>query len=201
MNPIRNESRSYLRNLEPKDRTLFIKKQNYKFCGGKNDVESLIYFVFYYGQIIMDASNFFILIIVAIVSYWLGANSVEPGVSQGAGVLTDTATGIDFPTSKKFSVAKPALSLAGIGTRKKAILNIYSLGFFVSDALQKQINKSSNTACQTIQESAHPKAVQLTFAMGIGPEKIAEAISQLGNSNHCSERITCHRHHHFSHIS
>jgi hypothetical protein len=149
----------------------------------------------------MEASNFFILVIVAIVSYWLGANSVKPGVSQGAGVMTDTATGIDFPTSQKFSVAKPALSLAGIGTRKKAILNIYSLGFFVSDALQKQINKSSNTACQTIQESAHPKAVQLTFAMGIGPEKIAEAISKLGKSNYWSERIIlCHRHRHFSHF-
>lgn len=128
----------------------------------------------------MNSSDLFILIIVAIISYWLGANSMEPGVSQGAGVLTDTSTGIDFITSKKFSVAKPALSLAGIGTRKKAILNVYSLGFYVSAQLQKQINKSSLSVCRTIQDSSHPKAVELTFAMGVGPEKIAEAISQLG---------------------
>lgn len=132
----------------------------------------------------MDASDLFILIIVAIISYWFGANSVGPGVSQGSGFLTDTATGINFASSKKFQVDKGSMSLAGIGTRKKAFLNIYSLGFFVSSPLQKQITKvaasSSKTVCDTILESNQPKAVELTFAIGIGPEKIAEAIAQLG---------------------
>mmetsp|Transcript_18907 Transcript_18907/g.46838 ORF Transcript_18907/g.46838 Transcript_18907/m.46838 type:complete len:217 (-) Transcript_18907:264-914(-) len=133
----------------------------------------------------MDASDFFLLIIVAIVSYWFGANSVGPGISQGSGFLTDTATGINFANSKTFAVNKGSMSLTGIGTRKKAFLNIYSLGFFVSNQLQKQITKtatsSSKTTCETILESNQPKAVELTFAIGIGPEKIAEAIAQLAN--------------------
>lgn len=132
----------------------------------------------------MDASDFFILIIVAIVSYWFGANSVGPGISQGSGFLTDTATGINFANSKTFAVNRGAMSLTGIGTRKKAFVNIYSLGFYVSNPLQKQITKatasSSKTTCETIIESNQPKAVELTFAIGIGPEKIAEAIEQLG---------------------
>ncbi|CAJ1960444.1 unnamed protein product [Cylindrotheca closterium] len=134
----------------------------------------------------MDAGEFFILIIVAILAYWFGANSVAPGISQGSGFLTDTATGINFPNSKTFAVNKGSMSLAGIGTRKKAFINIYSLGFYVSNPLQKQLTKaaassSKTTTCETILESNQPKAVELTFAMGIGPEKIAEAIAQLAN--------------------
>ena len=113
------------------------------------------------------------------VAYWIGANSQDTGVSTGlTGFSKDMATGIQFASSSDFTVGKK-LALSGVGTRKKAILNIYSLGFYVSNSLEKQISKSKKSPCETIQDSKDPKAVQLTFAMGIGPEKIAEAISQL----------------------
>jgi hypothetical protein len=131
----------------------------------------------------MNAYEFLVLIVAAVVAYWLGANN-QTGTSTGVGLKMDKATGIEFPEKKNFHVAKPALSLLGVGTRKKTILNIYSLGFFVSASLTKKLDKEAPEGvaiCNTIREATTPKAVQLTFAMGIGPEKIAEAISQLDN--------------------
>jgi hypothetical protein len=127
----------------------------------------------------MNAAEYFLLAIVAIASFWIGVNSGDTGVSVGrSGVSTDIATGIQFPASSGFSVGK-SMHLMAIGTRKKAILNVYSLGFYVSSQLKKEIAKSKLTACTTIQKSSQSKVVKLTFAMGVGPEKIAEAISQL----------------------
>jgi hypothetical protein len=123
------------------------------------------------------------LVVVAVVAYWFGVNS-QTGSSSGVGTRTDVATGIDFPTTKSFSDAKhkhkPAMSLLGVGTRKKTILNIYSLGLFVSSPIERKLKGVEGARiCSTVLESTSPKAVQLTFAMGIGPEKIAEAVSQL----------------------
>lgn len=91
------------------------------------------------------------------------------------GPRSDKATGIRFAETQDFSTAKK-MTLVGIGTRKKAILNIYSLGVYVSKPLLKEFPKGR---CGAILDSKSPKAVQLTFAMGIGPEKIAEAVSGL----------------------
>ncbi len=93
------------------------------------------------------------------------------------GPRTDKTTGILFAATQDFSSAKK-MSLVGVGTRKKAILNIYSIGVYVSKPLLKQF-RSGKGRCETILDSKSPKAVQLTFAMGIGPEKIAEAVSGL----------------------
>lgn len=123
-----------------------------------------------------------IVVVVAVVAYWLGSlnSSSNNTRTAAAGKRIDPATGIEFSDSESFHVSKN-LALLGVGTRKKAILNVYSLGFFVSKQIQKQlVGQEGASICKTILESsAGPKAVQLTFSMGIGPEKIAEAISQL----------------------
>mmetsp|Transcript_99122 Transcript_99122/g.284823 ORF Transcript_99122/g.284823 Transcript_99122/m.284823 type:complete len:226 (+) Transcript_99122:127-804(+) len=92
------------------------------------------------------------------------------------GPRTDKATGISFAATQDFTTGK-ALTLVGVGTRKKAILNIYSLGVYVAKPLLQQFSTAER--CTAIIHSKSPKAVQLTFAMGIGPEKIAEAVSGL----------------------
>lgn len=121
-------------------------------------------------------------VVVAVVAYWLGTLSNSNTTrTAGAGKRIDPATGIEFSESQSFHISKN-LSLLGVGTRKKAILNVYSLGFFVSKPIQKQlVGQEGASICKTILESssAGPKAVELIFSMGIGPEKIAEAISQL----------------------
>lgn len=64
----------------------------------------------------------------------------------------------------------------GVGTRKKAVLNIYSLGLFVSSPLEKQIlkeNPQGNALCKTIQSSNAQKAIELSFVMNLGPEKVS----------------------------
>lgn len=107
-------------------------------------------------------------------------------------VRADTTTGMTFDLTRSFTIAKrSAFSLYGVGTRKKAILNIYSLGLYVSPNLKRQLAAASSSSsddgsanpCQIIMDSTAPKAVQLTFVMGIGPERIAEAVSQLTNVN------------------
>lgn len=130
----------------------------------------------------MNTAEFLVLLVVAYAAYMLGRNSQTGTTSTGAGVMVDKATGIEFPESQTFHVAKAPLTLLGVGTRKKAILNIYSLGFFVSPPITKKLGKDGSKGvaiCDAIKRNTSPKAVQLTFAMGIGPEKIAEAVSQL----------------------
>jgi hypothetical protein len=127
-----------------------------------------------------------ILLIVAAVAYWLG-NSNSQHFQASPGTKIDEVTGIEFLETQSFKqVARSKLSLMGVGTRKKAILNIYSLGLFVSPSfLEKDMAKIDATikgddaVCQALLASTSPKAVQLIFNMGIGPEKIAEAVSQL----------------------
>lgn len=108
---------------------------------------------------------------------------------------TDRATGVVFAATEIFAGAQPRqpMNLLGVGTRKKAILNIYSVGFYVSKPLWKELTTTTTTSknaktkipakgpkrCQAIVDSKAPKAVKLTFVMGIGPEKIAEAMSGL----------------------
>jgi hypothetical protein len=132
-------------------------------------------------------TDYLIMIAVAAAAYLLGTNSSN-NISIGslidggsvADSRTDAVTGIAFSNTKRFKkVARWPLHLVGIGTRKLAILKIYSLGFFACDKIQKDIEKSDKNACQIILESTSPKAIQMTFAMGVGPERIAEAVSQL----------------------
>lgn len=127
---------------------------------------------------VMNSKEFLLLIVVAVVAYWLGAASNNRSAVSSEDVMIDAATGIEFPKQQSFS-SKSMMSLVGVGTRKKAIINVYSVGLFVSDAIQKNLGKTGGDACRTIRNSNSAKAVQLIFAMGVGPEKIAEAMAQL----------------------
>ena len=139
-------------------------------------------------------SDYLILLVVAMCAYFLATVGTQQrsreDATTGGGVIlgprTDKATGIKFGDAVAFPSTgkKQPLSLLGVGTRKKAILNIYSLGVYASKPLAKQwtsgkIAKNGHARCQALSDSKSPKAVQLTFAMGIGPDKIAEAISGL----------------------
>mmetsp|Transcript_14413 Transcript_14413/g.23817 ORF Transcript_14413/g.23817 Transcript_14413/m.23817 type:complete len:217 (-) Transcript_14413:211-861(-) len=125
-----------------------------------------------------------LIVVVAGAAYYMGTQTQQPAtvlLSTDGRTRFDSNTNIAFPMSHVFPISKPPLSLLAIGTRKKAILNVYSLGVYVSASLSKAISNldDSKKVCNTLLESKHPKAVQLTFSMSIGPEKVAEAVSQL----------------------
>jgi Chalcone isomerase-like len=96
----------------------------------------------------------------------------------------DPNTGFAFDPTLDFSIAKK-MQLLGVGTRKKAILNIYSVGIYASKPIVKQwesakIPSKGPKRCETaLLESKAPRAVQLKFSMGISAEKIAEAVSSI----------------------
>ena len=133
-----------------------------------------------------------VLLIVALCAYLLATVGTTHHISKPSpsdtaattstapvwGPRTDKATGISFAATQDFATAK-SMTLIGVGTRKKAILNIYSLGVYVAKPLLQEFTQQH---CQALLSNKKtPRAVQLTFAMGIGPEKIAEAVSGLRN--------------------
>ena len=134
-------------------------------------------------MVLSSKTDILILLLVAAAAYWIGIHQ-QHGASTPlvAGTRKDPTTGIAFSEKSSFHVGKN-LNLLGIGTRKKAIVNIYSVGVYVSNPIQRSISasnsKTKKSVCDTILESKSPKAVKLIFAMGVGPEKIAEAVSQL----------------------
>ena len=131
-------------------------------------------------MVLSSKSDVLILLMVAAAAYWIGIHQ-QRGASAPlvAGTRVDPTTDIAFAEKSSFHVGK-GLNLLGIGTRKMAIINIYSVGMYVSKPIQRTISASkTKSVCDTILESKSPKAVKLIFAMGVGPEKIAEAVSQL----------------------
>ena len=55
----------------------------------------------------MELSQFVVIVLVAIVSYLLGLkNGSNGGGSESAGFMVDKATGVQFPTTKKFLSSK-----------------------------------------------------------------------------------------------
>lgn len=107
----------------------------------------------------------------------------EKAAPLESGGLTDSNTGISFAAQESFSIARPPMTLLGVGTRKKAILNVYSLGLYGSKPVTKQFlahdesTQSKAAKCQAIQDTKNPRAMQLKFHMSIRPKKIAEAVS------------------------
>ena len=120
------------------------------------------------------------LLFVAFGAYYVGNYHFQTPGEVAPGTRIDAATGIEFSEKESFQVGKK-FSLLGVGTRKKTVLNVYSLGLFASPAITKEIAKSEGKSdtCQVLMKSTSPKAVELTMNMGIGPEKIAEAVSGL----------------------
>lgn len=85
----------------------------------------------------------------------------------------DPKTFISFPRSSSFKVGKD-LSLVGVGTRSLAgVIKIYSAGFYVSPKIMKAPGKNTDD----LMKDKGVKAIQLTFAMGVGADKVATALS------------------------
>ena len=127
-----------------------------------------------------------ILIVTWIVIAYITGPMCTPGSSTSRNMLADAkirtedATGITFATNEKFHISgRTNMSLAGVGVRKLAIISLYSMGLYVTPSTAKSLDKldGSKGKCKAVLDSTSPKTVQLKFAMGIGPEKIAEALS------------------------
>ena len=144
-------------------------------------------------MVLSSKQDVLLVILVAVGAYWMGTQqaistflTTTTTDSAGKGTTTttrvDPTTGIAFDEKASFFHVHKNLQLRGVGTRKKAILNIYSMGMYVSPPLAKELDKVDTTTgnasiCKTILDSKAPRAVQLHMNMGIGPEKIAEAVS------------------------
>jgi hypothetical protein len=131
-------------------------------------------------------------IFVAVLAYWF---QPQTALSDTSTIRVDSATGIQFPVTQRFHFAPNSpMSLLGVGTRKLAVINLYSLGLYMGSNAAKALVKSSssssssnkkddrkrnnkNNKCEAILASTAHKAVTLTFQMSIGPERIAEALS------------------------
>ena len=109
----------------------------------------------------------------------LAALSGPGGASLSDGSMADAATGLVFPATQKFRVGG-GLSLLGVGIRKKAVINVYSVGFYGSKAVARAVEgRSGKKACGAAISAKGPKAVQLTFVMGVGAAKMADALSNV----------------------
>jgi len=107
--------------------------------------------------------------------------STTGSVDFEEGFKTDQATGFSFPLQHNFQVAGKKLELLGLGTRRKAIINVYSVAFYGSKPVVKALakNKDEKTKCETIVESKGTKAAFLTMNMGLNADKMAEALSNI----------------------
>lgn len=127
--------------------------------------------------------QFIVAVAIAAAAYWYASIDTDLDLANLDGVRADAATGIEFPLKQSFQVGKK-MTLLGVGTRKKLVLDVYSLGFYASSQVVKAAKgkKGTGTAsCDTILAAKGAKAVQLTFLMGIGADKIAEAISAVSD--------------------
>ena len=108
--------------------------------------------------------------------------SPDKNLDDAALYQTDPSTGFAFARQERFLPAlagKKYLKLLGVGTRKKAILNVYSVGFYGDDKVLKEVNNQSSGKCATLLGSKGAKAALLRFNMGVGAEKMAEALSNV----------------------
>jgi len=137
--------------------------------------------------------DFLVMIAVGICAYILATagtkhsiyekSSPESSTTTTMAVL-DSNTGISFDRAHDFIISKN-MQLLGLGTRKKAILNIYSVAVYGHKSIVKQWNgkdfpKSGELRCQKVLvDTKAPRAVLLKFNMRIGAEKIAEAVSAI----------------------
>eukprot|EP00429_Kryptoperidinium_foliaceum_P069837 CAMPEP_0176060622 /NCGR_PEP_ID=MMETSP0120_2-20121206/30217_1 /TAXON_ID=160619 /ORGANISM="Kryptoperidinium foliaceum, Strain CCMP 1326" /LENGTH=219 /DNA_ID=CAMNT_0017394167 /DNA_START=100 /DNA_END=759 /DNA_ORIENTATION=+ len=129
--------------------------------------------------------DYTVLLVVAFCAYLLATLGTQGVLQAKQAVTSDVPTAAGGPRKDKatgisFEGMEDKMELMGVGTRKKAILNIYSVGLYVAPKLRKQMDTLTGPArCQSVIDSKASKKVQLKFAMGIGPEKIAEAVSGL----------------------
>ena len=119
---------------------------------------------------------------VAFSAYYMALSGFgsSAGISPSSeGMRVDQTTGFEFPPSHKFPKVGN-LSILGVGTRKKAIINVYSVGFYGNKQVAKAIEgKSGAAASKAVISAKGPRAALLTFAMGVGAEKMAEALTNI----------------------
>eukprot|EP00614_Pseudopedinella_elastica_P004993 CAMPEP_0172593046 /NCGR_PEP_ID=MMETSP1068-20121228/12244_1 /TAXON_ID=35684 /ORGANISM="Pseudopedinella elastica, Strain CCMP716" /LENGTH=210 /DNA_ID=CAMNT_0013390413 /DNA_START=35 /DNA_END=667 /DNA_ORIENTATION=- len=90
-----------------------------------------------------------------------------------AGFRMDPRTAIEFETSASFS--GKSYDLAGVGTRTKAgVVKVYSVGFY---APKKALESLKGKGPRELQAIDSPRVAHLKFAMGVGAEKVATALS------------------------
>jgi len=124
----------------------------------------------------------FLAVAVAFSAYYMALSGFgsSAGISPSSdGMRVDPTTGFDFPPSYKFPKAG-SLNILGVGTRKKAIINVYSVGFYGNKQVAKAIEgKSGAAASKAVISAKGPRAALLTFAIGVGAEKMAEALTNI----------------------
>ncbi|KAL7558448.1 hypothetical protein ACA910_015786 [Epithemia clementina (nom. ined.)] len=131
-------------------------------------------------------------LLVVVVAAWLAPSSSSTKTSTSAGSADsfriDPATNIRFATQQPFlrqAAGSKKLKLLGVGTRKKAILNVYSLGFYGNDRLVQEVERKvraneTTSRCQAILAATKGvKAARLQFNMGVGADKMAEAFTNI----------------------
>jgi hypothetical protein len=134
-------------------------------------------------------SDLLVVVTVVICAFFLATAGTKgsiyvktPGTAARTVTTIDPNTGLKFEPTRDFLISRK-MQLLGVGTRKKAILNIYSVGVYASKSIVTQwqsekLPKNGLKRCQTaIVDSRSPRAVQLKFSMGVGAEKIVEAVS------------------------
>uniref|UniRef100_A0A7S2CCW4 Chalcone isomerase domain-containing protein n=1 Tax=Florenciella parvula TaxID=236787 RepID=A0A7S2CCW4_9STRA len=122
-------------------------------------------------------------VVVVIVAVYFGAGLDQTTSGGHAGMRMDPGTGIEFPLSKSFDIGGGQLLLAGVGTRAKAaVVKIYGAGYYASEKVLKEAATKSGGkgVAKEVIKGGGTQAVVLTFAMGIGAGKVAEALSGVG---------------------
>eukprot|EP00567_Pseudictyota_dubia_P005526 CAMPEP_0197440772 /NCGR_PEP_ID=MMETSP1175-20131217/7196_1 /TAXON_ID=1003142 /ORGANISM="Triceratium dubium, Strain CCMP147" /LENGTH=198 /DNA_ID=CAMNT_0042970941 /DNA_START=50 /DNA_END=643 /DNA_ORIENTATION=- len=96
------------------------------------------------------------------------------------GTRAESNTGALFPRVRSFSVGRD-MSLIGVGVRKKAILNVYSVGLYgAKQAVRAVESKAGEYArCHAFMDEKlkASRAAVLQFNMGVSAEKMADALS------------------------
>jgi hypothetical protein len=93
------------------------------------------------------------------------------------GERKDTNTKIPFPHKRVFS-GVGELVLAGVGSRVKAyVVTVYSVGLYAEKSKVAAAGQDGKTAAKTLLDGGGRLAVALTFYMGVGAKKVAEALA------------------------
>lgn len=123
----------------------------------------------------------------------------RPKTAAASSVVSATAraepgTGAQFPRIRTFSVGKE-MNLIGVGVRKKAIINVYSVGIYGGKQVVRAVEGKAGeyARCHAIMDDKlkSPRAALLKFNMGITADKMAAAMSAVeGPSQEIKDTFT-----------
>uniref|UniRef100_A0A6U6KPG9 Chalcone isomerase domain-containing protein n=1 Tax=Odontella aurita TaxID=265563 RepID=A0A6U6KPG9_9STRA len=171
------------------------------------------------AQTVLGSALILIAVAIAGISYYAALTPVGVGISAffqegapGAGggidsskaatasrVATaisraESSTGSQFPLVRSFSAAKD-MSLIGVGVRKKAIINVYSVGIYGAKQVVRVVEAKAGeyARCHAIVEKnlKTSRAALLKFNMAVTAEKMADAMSAVeGPSQEIKDTFT-----------